>query len=114
MVPIPVTAKARPMRTSNSLVWGGVAAWNMRSNRPVFQWNAVQTEMFKKFLRENWPNARNSADWTPLLVALDLDGHDKVKTDEGVKVAELIRQKVKSKLYNEEKKMSTACYKFGR
>jgi hypothetical protein len=74
----------------------------------------MQTEMFKTFIRENYPNARTSGDWNTLLVQLNLDGYDDISTASGANVGKIIRDKVKNKLYSTEKKMSEDGEIFGR
>lgn len=110
----PSTIKARPIRTADSAVWNGVAARDITSSRPIFRWTPDQTEKIQTFIRESYPNARTSGDWNALLVQLNLDGYNNIRNTAGDNVGEIIRTKVKQKLYREEKKMKDEGEELGR
>ncbi|KAI0012614.1 hypothetical protein F4779DRAFT_632839 [Xylariaceae sp. FL0662B] len=90
-------------RTPDSVVWKGTSARNLTTS-VRFSWDKYQNKLFENFLRNVGYNFKNS-DITPLLVQLNLDGYENIKTKSGQNVHLIIEEKVQRKLRNTADKM---------
>lgn len=89
-------------RTPDSTLFGTRARHLVSGT--VFRWSPPQTNVFKAFVMEKYPNYRN-CDLGPLLKSLNLDGYENMRTDNGESVYRIIVEKVRRKLSTAEKPM---------
>ena len=94
--------KPRPVRTTESGLWGTPAGQVTASKR--FTWNEAQTGVFRCFIRDAYPNHK-SCDLAPLLRALDLDGYNAIRNQCDESVYQFIVEKVRRKIGNTERAM---------
>lgn len=90
-------------RSPDSTLFGTRACYLVSGT--VFRWSPPQTEVFKAFIRERYPNHK-TCDLGPLLKALDLDGYESMRTETGESVYRIVVEKVRRKISNTEKPMS--------
>ncbi|KAK8134743.1 hypothetical protein PG984_006755 [Apiospora sp. TS-2023a] len=91
-------------RTPDSTLFGTRARHLVSGT--YFRWSTPQTEVFKAFIMDKYPNHK-ACDLGPLLRALNLDGFEDMRTENGESVYRLIVEKVRRKISNTEKPMKS-------
>ncbi|RWA06262.1 hypothetical protein EKO27_g8844 [Xylaria grammica] len=87
---------ARNKKRTQASTMFHTTAKNLSSNVP-FRWTSEQVIIFEDWIRFQGSNA-TTADLTPLLQVLDLDGYEDIKNSRGECVHDLIIAKVRRKL----------------
>ncbi|KAI0417092.1 hypothetical protein F5X98DRAFT_364057 [Xylaria grammica] len=91
-----VQLPARNKKRTQASTMFHTTAKNLSSDVP-FRWTSEQVIIFEDWIRFQGPNA-TTADLTPLLQVLDLDGYEDIKNSRGESVHDLIIAKVRRKL----------------
>ncbi|KAI2625669.1 hypothetical protein GGR54DRAFT_592533 [Hypoxylon sp. NC1633] len=85
-------------RTPDSMVWKDTKAKDLTSS-VRFSWDKYQKIIFENFLKTVGLSFK-TAELSPLLYQLNLDGYDDINTKQGQNVHSLIMEKVRRKLKN--------------
>ncbi|KAK6844649.1 hypothetical protein PG995_014759 [Apiospora arundinis] len=92
---VPQSRPLSSLRTPNSTLFGTRACKLVSGS--IFRWSTPQTQVFRAFILQKYPN-QLGCDLSPLFKALDLDGYEDMKTENGESVYQLMVVKVRRKI----------------
>ncbi|KAK7980154.1 hypothetical protein PG989_012611 [Apiospora arundinis] len=92
---VPQSRPLSSLRTPNSTLFGTRACKLVSGS--IFRWSTPQTQVFRAFILQKYPN-QLGCDLSLLFKALDLDGYEDMKTENGESVYQLMVVKVRRKI----------------